>query len=251
MKNLIDMHTHLPRHAADASADRLTRAALARLERYGMRAAVVMPLDGLLGDVAADNDAVVSVCEPSGGRLVGAGTVNPHDPGAVAELERCAARGIRALKLHPWLQGFSPLEPEARAVARRAAEIGIPLLVHDGTPPYASPLQIGELAGSVPECTVVLAHGGLLDLWQDAIAAVLRWPNVMVTLCGTASRSVLARVLDSVPAERVALGTDAGFGDDDLTTHRLAVAERLVAALPSGAADAVIYRNAARWLGLP
>ena len=212
--------------------------------------ALVMPLDGLYFDPPRGNDDVRAICAGSDGRLVAACTVDPHDPGAAAELDRCAEAGFRAVKLHPWLQGFSPMEPAAVLVARRAAGHGMPLFFHDGTPPFASPLQIGELAALVPQSTVVLAHGGLMDLWQDAVAAVNRWPNVMVTICGSASGAVLRRVLDGVPVERVAVGTDTGFGDVDVSLHRLTVLRRLLADLSAADAAAVGHLNAARWLGL-
>jgi predicted TIM-barrel fold metal-dependent hydrolase len=246
---MFDLHTHLPpRTVIDRAAD-IRTAALAAMDRQQIDRAVLMPLDGLYFDAPRGNDDVAAVCRQTGGRLAAACTVNPHDPGAADELDRCAAAGFRAVKLHPWLQGFSPIEPAAVAVARRAAEHRLPLLIHDGTPPYSSPMQIGQLAELVPEATVVLAHGGLFDLWQDAVAAVHRWPNVMVTLCGSASAAVLRQVLRDVSADRVAIGSDSGFGSADLAVHRLAVLRRLLAELPADDAATVGYRNAARWLG--
>jgi predicted TIM-barrel fold metal-dependent hydrolase len=244
---IFDLHTHLPRRMADSAIAEVRTIALRRMDDNGIRRAVLMPLDGLYHASAEGNDIVAEVCAGTGARLLPACTVDPHDPGAIAELDRCAEAGFQAVKLHPWLQGFSPLEPEALDLARRAARHHLPLLIHDGTPPYASPLQIGELAGRVSDATVVLAHGGLMDLWPDAVAAVNRWPNVMVTLCGTASGAILRRVLESVPIERVAVGTDSGFGSADLAAHRLAVLHRVVAGLCGADAEAVLYRNAARW----
>jgi hypothetical protein len=251
MTLLVDLHTHLPLDATLGDAGRIRAAALDQMDRHGIASTLVMPSRGLYRDPASDNDVVTAVCSGSAGRLVGACTVDPRDPGAAAELDRCARAGARAVKLHPWLQGFSPIEPEVIAVAERAAAHGLPLVVHDGTPPYASPLQIGELAGRVPSGTVVLAHGGLMDLWQDAVAAVNRWPNVMVTLCGTASRATLRCVRDGVPRDRVGVGTDSGFGHGDLTAHRVAVLKRLADELPDDEATALLSGNATRWLGLP
>lgn len=251
MTSIFDMHTHLPPRAADRSPDDMRAAALDMMDRHDISRAVVMPLDGLYFDPRRSNDEVAEVCADTIDRLVAACTVDPHDPGALEELDRCAAIGFRAVKLHPWLQGFSPIEAESIAVAKRAAEHGMPLLVHDGTPPYSSPLQIGQLAAAVPACLVVLAHGGLIDLWQDAVAAVNRWPNVMVTLCGSASGAVLRSVLHGVPIERVAMGTDSGFGSTDLPRHRLAVLRRILVGLSDAESAAVRYANAAHWLGLP
>jgi len=250
MTRLFDLHTHLPLRTAAPGTAELRAATIARMDLHGIDHALVMPLDGLYFDPPRGNDDVRAVCEDTDGRLIAACTVDPRDPGAEAELDRCAEAGFRAVKLHPWLQGFSPIEPVAVAVARRAAEHGMPLLIHDGTPPFASPMQIGELAARVPQSTVVLAHGGLMDLWQDAVAAVNRWPNVMVTLCGSVSGAMLRRVLDGVPVERVAVGTDTGFGDADLSLQRLTVLRRLLADLEAGDAADLGHRNATRWLGL-
>lgn len=250
MTGLFDLHTHMPQRAAGHQSAELRAATIARMDLQGIDHAMVMPLDGLYFDPPRGNDDVYGVCSSSDGRLVAACTVNPRDPDAEAELDRCAEAGFRALKLHPWLQGFSPIEPAVVAVARRAARHGMPLLIHDGTPPFGSPMQIGELAALVPEGTVVLAHGGLMDLWQDAVAAVNRWPNVMVTLCGTAPGAILRQVLDGVPVERVAVGTDTGFGDPDLSLQRLTVLRRLLADLVPADAAAVRHGNATRWLGL-
>lgn len=248
MNVVFDLHTHLPPLGNGRTAHDVRATALTFMDANGVDRALVMPLAGLSWDPTQDSDAVLDVCAESAGRLVPACTVNPHDPNALAELDRCADRGARAVKLHPWLQGFSPIEPEAIVLAERTGGHGIPLVVHDGTPPYASPLQIGELAARVPSCVVVLAHGGLMDLWQDAVAAVQRWPNVMVTLCGTASRATLANVLTNVPADRVAIGTDAGFGDSDTAAHRLAVLRRIAAPLPTEDAARLLHDNAARWV---
>ena len=220
------------------------------MDAHDVTCGLVMPLAGLSFDPRSDNDAVLAVCQGSDGRLVPACTAQPHDPDALAEIDRCARLGARAVKLHPWLQGFSPIEPEAIALAQRAGEHGLPVIVHDGTPPYASPLQIGELAGRVPASVIVLAHGGLMDLWQDAVAAVNRWPNVRVTLCGTASQSTLVQVLTGVPPDRVAVGTDTGFGDPGMASHRLAVLRRIAERLPAADAAAVLHDNAASWLKL-
>jgi predicted TIM-barrel fold metal-dependent hydrolase len=247
---LFDLHTHLPRPAPERTAAEVRADAMRFMDAHGVKLGLVMPLAGLSFDPPTDNDAVLGVCSGSGGRLVPACTVQPHDPDALDELDRCARLGVRAVKLHPWLQAFSPLEPAVVALAQRAAQLGLPLVIHDGTPPYASPLQIGELAARVPACTVVLAHGGLMDLWQDAVAAVNRWPNVMVTLCGTASRRTLAQVLAGVPDDRVSVGTDAGFGDPDMAVHRLVVLRRIAEQLPDDLAAALLHGNAARWMSL-
>ncbi len=56
----------------------------------------------------------------------------------------------------------------------------------------------------------MLGHGGLHDLWREAIAAVATTHNVHLCMCGTpgyAMRAIVARC----PLERLLFGTDAGL----------------------------------------
>jgi predicted TIM-barrel fold metal-dependent hydrolase len=117
---------------------------------------------------------------------------------------------MRGVKLHPWVQGFSVHTPGLDAVCEAAASLGVPVLFHDGTPPYSAPLQIALLARRHPRTTIVLGHGGLHDLWREAAAAVDQAPNLHVCLCATpfyAMRELVVRC----PVERVLYGTDGGL----------------------------------------
>jgi predicted TIM-barrel fold metal-dependent hydrolase len=56
----------------------------------------------------------------------------------------------------------------------------------------------------------VLGHGGLHDLWREAVAAVQSADNVHICLCATppyAMREIVARC----PLERIVFGTDGGL----------------------------------------
>lgn len=246
----LDMHTHLPSESSTLWASWNQRDVLARMDAVEITRAVVMTLDGLGFDAVHGNDVIEDACAGSQGRLLPLGTVDPRRPDADAELRRCAARGFHGIKLHPWMQGFSPLESYLTPVAEAAIECGLPLVIHDGTPPYASPLQIAHLAVRFPQLTVVLAHGGLFDLWEDAVAAARRHPNVHITICGSSPLAIFARIVELVPPEKLTMGTDSGFGEADLTRHRLAVHRKILAGLPPEHAEALAHRNAERLLGL-
>jgi predicted TIM-barrel fold metal-dependent hydrolase len=135
------------------------------------------------------------------------------------EIERCVREhGMRGVKLHPWLQGFSAHEPGLQHVCEAAGALGIPILFHDGTPPFSTPLQLAVLARRHPETQIVLGHGGLHDLWREAIAAVLSAPNVHLCMSGTpgyAMRAIVARC----PLERLLFGTDAGLRPEPLQRY--------------------------------
>ena len=126
---------------------------------------------------------------------------------------------MRGVKLHPWLQGFPAHEPGLDPVCEAAAALGIPILFHDGTPPFSTPLQLATLARRHPATTIVLGHGGLHDLWREAVAAVQTTSNVHLCMCATplyAMRAIVARC----PLDRLLFGTDAGLRPEPLPALR-------------------------------
>lgn len=244
----IDMHTHFPGTARGLSR-RTTADFLAMLDRAGIDQAVILTFDGFFFDDVAANNALAEHAAESGGRLIPFGTVDPRGRDAVAEVRRCVeALGFRGLKFHPWLQGFSPLEDCMQPIAAEAARLGVPILFHDGTPCYSTPLQVAYLADRFPNLTVILGHGGLMDLWMEAIAAVKRYPNCYVCLCGTTAPAIFARMIQDLGTDKITIGTDAGLGDDYVAVFRMAEFQALD--LPDAAREAIFWRNAARLLRL-
>jgi hypothetical protein len=212
----VDFHTHEPSRRGVWGLEWFPgERYLEVMDRYRIDVSVVLPLDGLFFDDRSTNDEVASWCADSDGRLVPFCTVNPREPDAAAEIERCYTDlGARGVKFHPWLQGFHPNEPCVYPVCEKAAELGIPVLFHDGTPPYSTPLQIATLAARFPTLQVVLGHGGLYDLWPEAAAAAARYPNLH--LCMTSLHPyAMKRLLAAVPAAQVMFGSDGGLAGAD------------------------------------
>lgn len=213
---LVDFHTHQPSLRGVWGLELFpAQEYVAVMDRYGIDRSVVLPLDGLFFDDPATNDEVASWCSDADGRLIPFCTVNPREAGAAGEIERCATElGARGIKFHPWLQGFHPNEPCMVPVCEAASELGLPMLFHDGTPPYSTPLQIGELAGRFPQLQVVLGHGGLYDLWPEAIAAARRHSNVHI--CMTSLHPyAMKRIVEEVPTAQLLFGSDGGLAAID------------------------------------
>lgn len=208
----IDFHVHRPsRRGLWGLEDYPPDAYLELMDAMGVDSSVILPLDGLVHDARTGNDEVAAWCAAEPERLVPYCTVAPREPGAAAELRRCVEElGMRGLKLHPWLQGFHPLEAFMDPVCREAARLGVPVLLHDGTPPYSTPLQIARLAARHPEVRFVLGHGGLYDLWPEAIAAVRRHPNVYACMTSLHPQA-MRHLVRALPADRLLFGTDAGL----------------------------------------
>ena len=203
---LVDFHVHQPAAAAYGPKEYL-----AAMDELGVDVSVVFTYEGLLRPSAAANDSLAAWVAPAPQRLIAFATVDPRDPGAGDELERCVRdQGMRGLKLHPWLQGFSAHHPGLQRVCETAGRLGVPVLFHDGTPPFSTPLQLATLARRHPETQIVLGHGGLHDLWREAVQAVLTTDNVHLCMSGTPGYAMRA-IVASCPLERLLFGTDGGL----------------------------------------
>lgn len=99
---------------------------LALLEQHRIRSAAVASLRAALFDVRSGNDELLAETAPE---VVPVGAVDLRDPvGAARELERLAAKGVRAVRLFPEEQGVEAGFPSVRHVARRAARLGLVVL---------------------------------------------------------------------------------------------------------------------------
>jgi predicted TIM-barrel fold metal-dependent hydrolase len=207
---MIDFHVHQPPNVGGVAP--YGPAAYADYaESLGIELSAVFTFDGLRRPGRAANDSLAAFVGGSGGRFVAFATVDPNDPGAADEIRRCTVEHrMRGVKLHPWVQGFSAHTPGLDAICEVAADLGIPVLFHDGTPPFSAPLQLASLARRHSRTAVVLGHGGLHDLWREAAVAVDTTPNLHVCLCATPPYAMRA-LLDRCPLERVVFGTDGGL----------------------------------------
>ena len=241
---MIDFHVHQPAGGAyDAEQY------LAAMDELGVDVSVVFTYEGLLRPSTAANDSLAAWVAPAPERLVAFATVDPRDPGAGAEVERCVAElGMRGVKLHPWLQGFSAHDPGLDRVCETAGRLRVPILFHDGTPPFSTPLQLATLARRHPETQIVLGHGGLHDLWREAIQAVLTADNVHLCMSGTpgyAMRAIVARC----PLERLLFGTDAGLRPEPLQRYAVLRVRQLgELGLDDAQREAILVENPRRLL---
>ena len=119
------------------------------------------------------NDYVLEAASRWPERLVGFAVVNPAAEGAIDELERCMAAGMRGLgELMPDGQGYALDDPRVDTVIQRMVDRHLPTLIHAGEPvghgypgKSSATLQpLYQLSLRHPDATLVAAHwgGGLL-----------------------------------------------------------------------------------------
>jgi len=211
---IIDCHTHFPGEVLGAQP-RPIEQIRAEFERAGLCGAWIFTVDGLRKESARNNDILAESTRNHRDFFVPFCTVDPHDGAetAIKELQRAQQQlDMKGLKLHPWLQAFSLTHPAVLPILRKAGELGMPVIFHDGTPPYSSPLQIAAAAEKCPQTTIILGHAGLDYLYNDAIIACNRLPNIY--LCGCAvSSGYLKQIIESCDINRILYGSDGGFAE--------------------------------------
>lgn len=208
---MIDFHVHQPAATGPGVLPYRAEEYAEFASSLGIRRSVTFTFDGLAHPGSDANDSLAAFVAADPDRFTAFATVDPTDAQAPEEVERCVrVHGMRGVKLHPWVQGFSPHARGLDAVCETAAALGVPVLFHDGTPPWSAPLQLAALARRHPRTTIVLGHGGLHDLWREAAVAVESAGNVRLCMCATppyAMRSLLERC----PPDRLLFGTDGGL----------------------------------------
>ncbi len=238
---LVDTHVHLGR---DRDGHVLPAAGLvADLDANGITAAVAFPADepGAGGDFREANRRVIDAAAAYTGRIV---PFCRADPSAAAErvIAEAHAAGARGLKLHPVAQRFRPESPECIAAVRAATDLRWPVLFHAGF--GARPLgpAFAALIEAVPDCRLILAHGGRGD-HRALAAATAGHPGV---LFDTAVASLPDLV--TLPPERIAFGSDRPYGDHAQALHLVGVSAR-VAGWDAAALAGVLGGNLLRWIG--
>jgi len=159
---------------------------LLELDVSGLDRAVLLPIDctSTCGAPIWSNEQIAELCQMSE-RFIGFGSVDPHQPETVQELEQAVRRlGLRGLKLAPGIQEFYPNDPALYPLYERAQELGIPILFHAGMTweprakaAYGRPIYFEDVAYDFPELKIVLAH--LAWPWVlEAVSLALKYPNL-------------------------------------------------------------------------
>ena len=220
---VIDFHTHLGLFSPAGSESIVEH--VAALRGMGVDKAAVSSVDALLSsctDHRKANDDLVRTLKGYEEMYYSFAVVNPLFGRAACDEVRRAVEvlGMRGLKLHPWLQGFSVSQEYMHPVIETCVDLDVPVLFHDGTPPYGTPFQIADLARRYPEAKIVLGHSGLNDLWKNALKAALKYENVYLCLCGPPMLA-LQRIAERVPADRLLFGSDFMGRNEGTLAYRL------------------------------
>jgi len=287
---IVDVHTHVPTHVSEVPPeeeivnkqmrpDRSIRIttnhhdffkAIEPVDRV-ISFGIAMPPDrpAVIGekDAKKANDATAALVAQAPEKVIGFMSVWPEAPDAITEMERaCHDLKLRGLKLGPNYQNFDPLGENALRVYRKAQELNLPIMFHQGTSPirdapirYAHPLVMDEIAILFPELRIVMAHIG--HPWQeDCLVVIRKHPNVYADISGRFYRPWsfyhgLRMAYEWAVMDKLLLGSDYPITTpqeamDGLRNMNDFIKKHNLPDVPQELLEQIIHRDALALLGL-
>jgi predicted TIM-barrel fold metal-dependent hydrolase len=171
------------------------------------------------------NDYLFRVTARYPGRMIPCVSINPDRADALGELDRCAAKRARILKIHPPTQGVDLAEKKHARFFRRCADLKMIVMVHTGHEHSAPIFDIGLANPSKLElaldsgCTVVACHCGTgrstdrPDMLPDFLAMVRKHKNLWgdTAVIGSRERDFQRLLADHEAKDRLLHGSDFPF----------------------------------------
>lgn len=202
-----------------AAATQTLPALLDEMDATRVGEALVLPIAfGLpFGDDLTERWMAAIAEAGAGDRLLSGASVHPRDPDRIEKLQRHAARGARAVKLHPAAQRFFPDSPEAMEIYAECGRLGLPVIFHAGragiepsyTYQYTVMRNYEPMLMRFPEVDFVLGHAGARDV-ADAIPLARGYPNAWLGIHGQGVTR-LDELIERVGADRLLFGSDWPF----------------------------------------
>jgi predicted TIM-barrel fold metal-dependent hydrolase len=157
----------------------------AYLQRQGVSRAVILAECGPGTNFSIDSELIAEFCadDPF---FVPFGSINPnHHTDPVAEWEKDWKLGIRGYKFYPADHDFEAFTPEMMAVYERCNEAAQPIMFHtgltaqrDASQRFIRPSEYRDLVERFPDMTVIFAHGGKPNWYDEALEMAIRYDNV-------------------------------------------------------------------------
>lgn len=155
---------------------------------------------------------VVKAVEKYPGRFIGFVLINPKANNALEILEEAVKKyKIRGVKIHPTFMAVAADDEQlVYPIVQKAGELGVPVMIHSGETPWATPWQVGLTALDNPDVTIVMAHMGLAEIinMDAAIKMAKRAPNLILETTGITAEDYIAKAVNEIGPERVVYGSD-------------------------------------------
>lgn len=277
---LIDFHTHVfPDKLAPHAVEALTAGIYAQQGAdygNGQPLNVCMPtvsgLTALMQRAGVDRSVCLSVAtnvhqqsavnrfaytvaqygKAHGNVLYAFGAVHPLAPDWAEQLDTIARIGLSGVKLHPQFQETDFDAPEMLRLLRRAGELHLPVIFHAGEdiglppPTRTTPQKIRNVLDRIGGCTLIAAHLGGWQMWDDVERYLVGTPVYLDTafISRFLPQEQCLRIIRAHGADRILFGSDAPWENPADTLQYLRTMP-----LTDAEFAKITHRNALRLLG--
>ncbi len=239
---IIDAHCHL----GQGKLKKQTVAELLRsMDENHIERAVIVPVDEQIAfHNEAGNVAILEAVKSGGGRFIGFATVNPWSgQQGIDMVRRYLDAGLCGVKLNTALQGIYLFDELVFELVAGVRDRRVPFYVHTGTPVYALPMHLRELAREFPGTNFIMGHMGSYDFVSDYPRAVEGLHNIYLDTSLTLSNFIKGAVA-TAGADKVIFGSDA-----PRSTQKFELENVFRAISDPDVLGQVLYRNINRLLG--
>jgi len=265
----IDFHVHA---FADNIAERAMSKLSATAEKTGIMPVTDGTIDGLknkLSECDISGAVLLPVAtKPSqqktinnwaasynNGFFYSFGSVHPLAEDVYEEIERIKGLGLYGIKLHPDYQNFYVDDNIMIPIYKKCAELDLPVLIHSGYDPlspdniHCMPDAAARAFDSVPDMTMILAHGGGMYKW-DLVEEYLagKKGNLFFdvsVIAGQISPEQLTRIIKKHGADRILFGSDCPW---DTPLNEIKMINDL--SISDEDKDLIFYKNSKKLLGI-
>jgi predicted TIM-barrel fold metal-dependent hydrolase len=229
-----------------ATADDLLR----RMDANKISRAVIHMVAPLPSQVAPTNTWLINLRQK---RFIKFGTIHPSQPDFKNEIKRLSDNGIQGIKLQPDIQQFTPDDKQLMYPVYEAIVLsGLKVMFHVGGEPLpgpndrSKPHMIANVAHDFPRLTIIAAHLGGLNMWDDVVTHLAGVPNVFMESSLSyqyIKPHIAEQIIRCHGHDKFFFGSDYPFGDIAQSLH----AARMVAFLSPDERDDILGRNADRF----
>jgi predicted TIM-barrel fold metal-dependent hydrolase len=228
---------------------------LEEMDESGVTTGVVMGrFSGAYGSVS--NQDVADIVKAYPGRFVGVGSVNPANRrNAIRQIDEALALGLKGINLEPGAYPEPMYTDDRRLypIYAYCEDRNVPVTVMAGGSAgpdlsYTFPVHLDRVAGDFPDLRIAVTHGG----WpwvHEILHVAYRRTNLYVSpdqyLCNMPGADDYLRAANGFLSERFLYGSSYPF----IGVKRYAEWFRTLPIKPE-LLEGILYRNAARFLGL-
>ncbi|TJX12939.1 amidohydrolase [Tissierella creatinini] len=238
----IDAHSHIGNFGGWAEVSIDIESLVKQMDEYEIEKTI------LCGSGNNDNDDVYEAFKRYPERIIPIVFVNPYEEKVVEKIHYyIRQKGFCGIKLHPLMHAYVADAQELDPLMQAAEDLGVPVFIHCGHPPYSLPWSIALLAERFPKVKVIMIHMGHgHGVYIDAsIKMAARYPNIYLEMSGMPMSSKIRQAYYQVGKDRIMFGIDAPFHHPTVEIQKV-----LTSGLDNQGLEDVFYNNASKLMNL-